>query len=425
MDLVEEYWMDPNSEDFSEHVVTMTHFDDPNQPYTCTQWAQQGSTSNNFMIDDGGGYFVHGMFNSGNAFPSNVWVDHNMTVYYKTNNTGYYLANLKLQDMLDDCEPCNNPDLDADGTNNDIDNCPNDYNPDQSDSDGDSLGDVCDDCHNMSGDVNDDLLVDVLDIVLSVNMILSGGINSSDFTDCETSDANIDGNAVINILDVIQIINMVIGGVARDDFSNSSAEVTYIENGDNLLINIRSQADVAGIQIDIENNVNYDIELVDNSHVKTWSANHDHNFTAIAFDELMLNRAFDSRNITFIINDFNSLDTNDISIVVASMLGEEVAVEYNGYNSNITNPEQYGLSKIYPNPFNPSTEVEFTLQNDAHVMLSVYDLNGRVIETIFEGFQTSGLHSYRWNASDVPSGVYYVKLQFENQAQTMKAVLVK
>ena len=107
------------------------------------------------------------------------------------------------------------------------------------------------------------------------------------------------------------------------------------------------------------------------------------------------------------------------------MLGEEVAVEYNGFNSNFEQPEQYGLTKIYPNPFNPSTEVEFTLQNDTHVMLSVYDLNGRVVETIFEGFQTSGLHSYRWNASDVPSGVYYVKLQFENQAQTMKAVLVK
>ena len=53
------------------------------------------------------------------------------------------------------------------------------------------------------------------------------------------------------------------------------------------------------------------------------------------------------------------------------------------------------------------------------------DLNGRQIETIFEGFQSSGLHSYRWNATEIPSGVYYVKLQFENQVETMKAVLVK
>ena len=425
MDLVEEYWMDPSSENYNEHVLSMTHFDDPNQPYSCTQWAQQGSTSSNLMIEDGNGYVVHGMFNSSNAFPSNVWVDHNMTVYYKTNNTGYYLANLKLQDMLDDCEPCNNPDIDADGTNNDVDNCPNDYNPDQSDSDDDSLGDVCDDCHNMAGDVNDDLLVDVLDIVLSVNMILSGGINSSEFTDCETSDANIDGNTVINILDVIQIINMVIGGVARDDFSHSSAEVTYIENGGNLLINIQSDVDVAGVQIDIDNNFNYDIELVDNSHIKTWTGSYDYNFTAVAFDELMLNRAFDSRNITFIIKNYGNLDSDDINVVISSLLGDEILVEYNGFNSDFVQPEAFGLTKIYPNPFNPSTEVEFALPNDAHVMLSVYDLNGRQIETIFEGFQSSGLHSYRWNATEIPSGVYYVKLQFENQVETMKAVLVK
>ena len=59
----------------------------------------------------------------------------------------------------------------------------------------------------MPGDVNDDFVIDVLDIVLSVNMILS----VSDSTDCQRTDADIDGNTIINILDVIQIINFVIG----------------------------------------------------------------------------------------------------------------------------------------------------------------------------------------------------------------------
>ena len=75
------------------------------------------------------------------------------------------------------------------------------------DSDGDGVADECDDCHNMPGDVNDDLNIDVLDIVLTVNTILSIG----DTSDCAASDADIDGNGTINILDVIQIINIVIG----------------------------------------------------------------------------------------------------------------------------------------------------------------------------------------------------------------------
>ena len=75
------------------------------------------------------------------------------------------------------------------------------------DSDGDGVADECDDCHNMPGDVNDDLSIDVLDIVLTVNAILVIGETS----DCAASDSDIDGNGVINILDVIQIINIVIG----------------------------------------------------------------------------------------------------------------------------------------------------------------------------------------------------------------------
>ena len=83
-------------------------------------------------------------------------------------------------------------------------------NPSQEDSDGDGLGDECDDCHNFPGDINDDLSHDVLDVILTVNMILTGGLSSPDFTDCEKLDADIDSNGIINILDVIQLINLIL-----------------------------------------------------------------------------------------------------------------------------------------------------------------------------------------------------------------------
>ena len=148
------------------------------------------------------------MHDSWNAFPTFVLIDHTMTVRAKpwtldsnsnsnacdgNNNTvnGWSGGDTNdfIQQLVDECgalcEPCS-------GT---------------VDSDGDGVADECDDCHNMPGDVNDDLNIDVLDIVLTVNTILSIG----DTSDCAASDADIDGNGTINILDVIQIINIVIG----------------------------------------------------------------------------------------------------------------------------------------------------------------------------------------------------------------------
>ena len=132
-----------------------------------------------------------------------------------------------------------------------------------------------------------------------------------------------------------------------------------------------------------------------------------------------------NRNINFIINDASGISVEDIEFTVSSNGGSdvEVNVETNGIESEV--PEFYGLNKIYPNPFNPSTEIEFSLPYDTNISLSVYDLSGREVGVIFEGFQTSGVHSYQWNASQLPSGVYYVKFQFDNQVQSMKAVLMK
>ena len=77
-------------------------------------------------------------------------------------------------------------------------------------------------------------------------------------------------------------------------------------------------------------------------------------------------------------------------------------------------PDNYNISSIYPNPFNPITSIEYSLPENADIELIVYNIHGRHIQTLVQGFQTAGYHSINWNASNYPSGVYLIRLESSN-----------
>jgi hypothetical protein len=95
--------------------------------------------------------------------------------------------------------------------------------------------------------------------------------------------------------------------------------------------------------------------------------------------------------------------------------------------STIVIPTQYALHPAYPNPFNPVTTIQFGVPVGTwHAMsIDIFDVNGRLIETLIDGSIESGLHTIEWNADGYPSGVYFVKLDAEGFTQTQKLMLVK
>lgn len=426
MDQISEAW--EYQEDYN--VMNWTNLDDVGQPYSCSAWGNQGSVNDNLMTEDTG-YTLFNHFNTGNGFPSNVWIDHNMTVYYKTNNTSYYIANLKFEEMLEACEDdaganCNQcTDCDEDGTFDDVDNCPDLYNPSQEDSDGDGLGDECDDCHNLSGDINDDYNIDILDIIQVVNIILSGGTNSTEFTQCAITDANVDGNLTINILDVIQLINLVLGDFRADesDLDNYAVAKIFYDAND-LLIRIESGSDVAGVELSIDSDYYYTISLKDNSHIETYSRYYDNILKVLSFNSF--NEPFDGHVIEYRIEGGKSISQDDVHLTIASPAAEEfyVTSSSNG-ESEVLSPVSYQLHDVYPNPFNPSTQVSFTLPVDGYVGLYVYNLKGDQVDTIYQGYQLDGTHSYTWNASSLSSGVYYIRMISDDSVLSVKAMLLK
>jgi hypothetical protein len=88
-------------------------------------------------------------------------------------------------------------------------------------------------------------------------------------------------------------------------------------------------------------------------------------------------------------------------------------------------PETFGLEDAYPNPFNPVTTLGFKLPMDAQVSLQVYNLQGRLIETLVDQDMNAGYHAVVWNADAHSSGMYFVKMVSGDQVSTQKLLLVK
>jgi photosystem II stability/assembly factor-like uncharacterized protein len=88
-------------------------------------------------------------------------------------------------------------------------------------------------------------------------------------------------------------------------------------------------------------------------------------------------------------------------------------------------PENYSLMQNFPNPFNPSTVIKYTLPEISEITLTVYDVRGNEIENIVTERQAAGSYSYTFNASGYPSGIYFYKLETMGFSETKKMVLVK
>jgi hypothetical protein len=88
-------------------------------------------------------------------------------------------------------------------------------------------------------------------------------------------------------------------------------------------------------------------------------------------------------------------------------------------------PGKFEISQIYPNPFNPVTTIEYSLNINSVVTLSIFNTNGQLMEELTNGYQEAGWHAISWNANNQPSGLYFVKIQVGEEAHVNKLMLLK
>ena len=93
-------------------------------------------------------------------------------------------------------------------------------------------------------------------------------------------------------------------------------------------------------------------------------------------------------------------------------------------------PKSFTLRQNYPNPFNPQTQFSYQLSTSGIIHLAIYDLLGREIYTVIDGYQRAGMHNVLWTGVDnqgmpANSGVYFYKLVSGSKTVTKKLVLAK
>lgn len=90
-----------------------------------------------------------------------------------------------------------------------------------------------------------------------------------------------------------------------------------------------------------------------------------------------------------------------------------------------TQPSTLTLNQNYPNPFNPGTQIEFAIPRSAFVTLKIYDLLGRQVATLVDDYRSAGTYTVTWNPQNVPSGVYFYRLQSDDRAISKTLMFIR
>ena len=126
------------------------------------------------------------------------------------------------------------------------------------------------------------------------------------------------------------------------------------------------------------------------------------------------------------------LTASDTSFILIASDGEmsdslkvNISIKEPASVETINLPTHFEMSGNYPNPFNSSTNIKIDIPQANEVALFVYDINGRIVETIHSGKLNAGSHIFSWNASNVSSGLYFISLKTGKFNKVIKCTLLK
>ncbi len=248
----------------------------------------------------------------------------------------------------------------------------------------------------LTGDLNFDFAVDILDIMVLVNIILD--------TQPAMPEADLNADGQIDILDIITLINMIIDDTYSRELPVSDVNLEIRDQR----VSITTDGAVAGIQF----NVDGEFDITQNYLPEGWELRYSNDII------LMFNTGPNSLQSSILFEYEGSLSVE--SIIVAGWDGSKITAD-----CNCMIPLKHTLYPAYPNPFNSVTKISYDLPDESMVKIMVYDLQGREITQLVNEVQSSGYHTILWNAANVSSGIYFIRMISADFTKVQKVILLK
>ncbi len=113
--------------------------------------------------------------------------------------------------------------------------------------------------------------------------------------------------------------------------------------------------------------------------------------------------------------------SNTVKVAGPGEFGKEIS----GDDLNTEENFNYQLNQNYPNPFNPTTVISFSIQKEAFVTLTIFDILGNNLTTLISEKLNAGYHSVKFNGSKLNSGIYFYEIRTDNFREVKKLVIAK
>lgn len=279
----------------------------------------------------------------------------------------------------------------------------------------------------VAGDANGDCQVNIGDAVMVIAYVFQGG---STPVPIDAGDAN--GDCSVNIGDGVYLINYIFkggpapacgcasGGGTMIGYKAGQAGLSVAYDGEVTTISSNAFIDMYGVQLEVDCSSREDIiNYIERTQLYAGASN--------TLGILDINgQGYIPAGNSKILEIPGQADI--LSAIGCDENGNTFALTIN--QTTRTLPEKFALHTNYPNPFNPTTTIKYSLPEACNVTIVVYNITGQTVKTLVNGFESAGEHSVIWDGRDasgqsVASGIYLYRISAGRFTDTKKMQLLK